>query len=699
MRNSETLQHRLGKALSACADNMVCLTATPVQTGLENLFRLLNILNESEFQNEDVFLAQCEANRPVIRAGLALRSIPPDLQTTVRELNRLQESEYTKPLTSTEFYESILDRCGSVHSLTRNDLVTLQRDVNELSLTGSIISRTRKIEVLQDRTVRTAKVISVNFNATEREFYDSVANLYSHIRPDLRGLGFVFAVQSAFRATASCIPAAAMRFREKLSSNHSIFAGLAVDFEDEHESPRSSAFAKIAESISSQIQRIESALEVLTNDDSKFDALVDALMKIWEDDGRNDRSRRKVVLFAYFKPTLAYLETRLQEFAIQSRLINGDIPIPERERLISEFASNSEVLVLLSSEVGSEGLDLQFASVIVNYDLPWNPMVVEQRIGRLDRIGQVSPRVIVLNLVAEGTIEKNILYRLYERIGVFEESIGDLEPILGDSIERLTLDLIRENLSDDEQRERVDQSANALHAERLSAEKLSRATDSLMATDQSFLDEIDGLIGNKKVPDNSELYSFVSEYLKTKYTGSKFPSSIVTRVSPMQTTKAVGDRLLEMFPNDSEALRFGRMLRTGRVAVTFNQDAALKDAKSELIHSRHPLVRLVCVEQDRNRLEMQRSYGLTLIADSSFGINADSPKELAFEIHLFEIKGVRPKVTFEAFFIDARDETLLPTSIAEKLMHAMLENSSALDPRPSLDPEMVDRISQDLRRW
>ena len=72
--------------------------------------------------------------------------------------------------------------------------------------------------------------------------------------------------------------------------------------------------------------------------------------------------------------------------------------------IIDTFCNNSEMDVLLSSEVGSEGLDLQAASVVVNYDLPWNPMVVEQRIGRLDRIGQASDTIVILNLVAAGTI-------------------------------------------------------------------------------------------------------------------------------------------------------------------------------------------------------------------------------------------------------------------------------------------------------
>ena len=81
------------------------------------------------------------------------------------------------------------------------------------------------------------------------------------------------------------------------------------------------------------------------------------------------------------------------------------------------FKDDPELQILLSSEVGSEGLDFQFCHILVNYDLPWNPMRVEQRIGRLDRLGQKSDRIIIVNLSLPGTIEHRILHRLYGRPG------------------------------------------------------------------------------------------------------------------------------------------------------------------------------------------------------------------------------------------------------------------------------------------
>ena len=107
--------------------------------------------------------------------------------------------------------------------------------------------------------------------------------------------------------------------------------------------------------------------------------------------------------------------------------------------------------ILLSSKVGSEGLDFQFCDTLFNYDLPWNPMEVEQRIGRLDRIGQESPTIRIFNFWIEGTIEERILGKLYERINIFERSVGELEMILGKEVSFIEKDLLMKRLIQEEE--------------------------------------------------------------------------------------------------------------------------------------------------------------------------------------------------------------------------------------------------------
>jgi len=109
---------------------------------------------------------------------------------------------------------------------------------------------------------------------------------------------------------------------------------------------------------------------------------------------------------------LRYLLQHLTAHNIRVGLIHGDVPDEERTTLRERFSrpkGDPDALdVLLSSEVGCEGLDFQFCDCLVNYDLPWNPMRVEQRIGRLDRYGQQSETVAIYNIVTPGTVDFDI---------------------------------------------------------------------------------------------------------------------------------------------------------------------------------------------------------------------------------------------------------------------------------------------------
>ncbi len=136
----------------------------------------------------------------------------------------------------------------------------------------------------------------------------------------------------------------------------------------------------------------------------------------------------KVLVFTSFRRTLQALADQVDRAGLPAAVYHGSLPRQEKERAVAAF--RDEVPVLLSTESAGEGRNLQFCHVMVNVDLPWNPMQIEQRLGRLHRVGQERD-VLLTNLVTGGTIEQRILRVLEAKINLFELVVGELDMILG----------------------------------------------------------------------------------------------------------------------------------------------------------------------------------------------------------------------------------------------------------------------------
>ena len=140
----------------------------------------------------------------------------------------------------------------------------------------------------------------------------------------------------------------------------------------------------------------------------------------------------KVLVFTEFRETQRYLREVLSDRRWGINLFHGQLSADEKDHAVARFKVGGGPQLLISTEAGGEGRNLQFCHLLVNYDLPWNPMRIEQRIGRLDRIGQEHV-VSIFNFDVKDTIEQRILEVLEQRIGVFQETVGGLDPILGDT--------------------------------------------------------------------------------------------------------------------------------------------------------------------------------------------------------------------------------------------------------------------------
>lgn len=152
-------------------------------------------------------------------------------------------------------------------------------------------------------------------------------------------------------------------------------------------------------------------------------AKADALLKILQSAGKEH-----VLIFTHFQATLDALAKRLTAAGIDFILYHGGLTIQQKDEAIRRFEEEGHVL--LSTEAAGEGRNLQFCHIMVNFDLPWNPQRIEQRVGRIHRVGQTE-RVEIFNLSAEGTVEDYLLNILDRKLNMFELVIGEMEMILG----------------------------------------------------------------------------------------------------------------------------------------------------------------------------------------------------------------------------------------------------------------------------
>lgn len=270
------------------------------------------------------------------------------------------------------------------------------------SLLADVMIRNKRSDVDIKFTKRYAKTIEVKLSPIEKKFYDLISNFVkNNYNENKKGISqFTLKIMQAELGSSVY---AVMPTLKKLLCNDNI----------------SSENKKSIESF------LEIAKEICTK---KFEENTKGktLMKIIED--FND----KIIVFTKYKPTIEFLEQLLKQNNYKVAVFHGGMTRKEKEAQIDYFRKEAQVLI--STEAGGEGRNLQFCNALLNYDLPWNPMAIEQRIGRIHRVGQERD-VHIFNLEAKDTIESYILELLDKKINMFELVVGEVDMILGDLTE------------------------------------------------------------------------------------------------------------------------------------------------------------------------------------------------------------------------------------------------------------------------
>jgi superfamily II DNA or RNA helicase len=581
MRNSATTTFRLGETLAASAGAVLCVSATPVNNSNADLRSLLRLVDEDFFESDVLFNDLLEANRPTVQLSNALARPNVDMETVRTAVAQMGTSRF---INDVPLYETLREAVARLDPTNKAELAQCQNLAEKLNMLGQYVNRTRRVQVKENRPLRVPVVLEVDYSPEEMRLYKSILHLVRRqCERDNRPFHVFRVLQFQLRA-ASCLPAIVQECREGRLGNldellDEAVGGSALDeFADEDEEIGWN-FAEIVGLLNYDFEA----------HDTKYAQLRDCLLQKIPDE--------KVLIFAFYHRTLDYLYRRLRADGISVTVIHGRIDNDQRWREIERFRDPGGPRVLLSSEVGSEGIDLQFCRVLVNYDMPWNPMRVEQRIGRVDRVGQQSPRISIVNFKIRDTIEERLYDRLHMKLERFANSLGDLDDVIGQEVKQLTIAVLSRELTPVQEAQLIDQSERVIEERLLQIQALEDSGEVLVGLSDYVQRKIeeDRHKGRYIRPD--ELEDYVSDFFEREYRGCAVSHNTPAPGCLKIQFSHEAQCALAEFMEDDRSLS-ARQLRQHEVCFTFRSDVHQRLAPQlrgsvHFINHLSPLVRWI----------------------------------------------------------------------------------------------------------
>ena len=640
MRNPDTATHQLGQFLREATEHIVLLSATPINLKNDDLFSLLNLVDPDSFRFREQFQDVLAANEPLQRARLATLG---KQDTPESVLTHIQEAQRHPVLSGSKQLESLandLSQWGN-RPWQIADRVQLADRIERVNSLSRALTRTRKVDVTERKVVRHPVVKSIPMSEVERGFYELVTDAikeyaWSHDVSD----GFLLATPQ--RQLSSCMFAAAASWTAQDVQNETeelLYEDLGIELAKK-------AISGFRQFLLEEI-RGKYNLAALRRHDSKFDCLSEVLHDFF-----SKYPSEKVVLFSYFRGTLNYLAERLGASGVQSLVLMGGMK-EDKTDVIERFRTDPTIRILLSSEVASEGVDLQFCRFLINYDLPWNPMKVEQRIGRIDRLGQIADKIDILNLVYADTIDSRIVQRLYERLNLFERALGSLEAVLGEQIQELTADLLTGRLTPDEEEQRIAQTALALERQSQSERALEEQAGQLIAHSDHILKRVHAARDFSRHISDEDIVVYVRDYLEKHSPGYRWvevesdPPSVELTLSPMTLAK------LESFISERRLYGLTRLAEGGARRCRFANKVRGNIGGIEQISQFHPLVRFI--SDQIQSLEAHSGELISVRVPAAFDLAANTvPGQYAFSVHRWTFEGLRTEEAIRARVVNIR---------------------------------------------
>ena len=651
LRNRETTTSQLARLARTVSDYIVLLTATPIHLRSNDLHELLRLVDEGMFDRGQSFTELLEANAPLVRARELVvggapsgaTSLPEHLELELRNADRnplLQDNRQLKRLLDERVWTEDFSNPANVARVAER--------LDRLNLLGHTVTRTRRREVQEHRPERDVKAVPVEATPAEMEFYSNVTRL-------VRDYCMASDVSAAFlevtpqRQMSSSMPAALRQWQQGTGGGYE-----ALDDWTDEEGPLKSELIAQARQLGD--------LDALWTRDSKYERL-SALLSDW----LHKEPDSKVIVFSSYLATLDYLEERLKQRGIPCMVLQGSTS--DKDHAVEQFRQSPSAQVLLSSEVGSEGIDLQFAKLVINYDLPWNPMRVEQRIGRVDRLGQKASQIHVRNLFYKDTIDARIHERLMDRLGIFEGALGGLEPILGEVVRNLRKQLFTTHLTPEQEDQRIEQARFALENRRRAEEELEREAAHLTAYGDYVLRQIGAARDLHRSISAADLVKYVTDYLRMHYRGCLFRQipghDLLFDIDLSNEARFDLANFIRQEKLDGDSRLTRSSLREVRCRFENSTVPRIRRGE-EAINQFHPLVRFVSSRLEVSEERRRPAVAVRLGASRLLG--KVGPGIYGFSVQRWSVRGLRH---------------------AEKLSYAAIPVAPAGDPLRSGDAELL----------
>lgn len=692
MRNKETQTYKGAEIIMCQANAAVFLTATPVMISTENLYNLLHLLDNTRYYNYQIFDNRLQENRPFVDALTDLNHHVP-LPVIAKNLNEAEiltrffsdeveifshQTTVGKAFADDAMYQEIIQMLnGEDNSKNR---ARLQYLISSMSMMNNIFSRTRKREVTTDmsQAERKPHMRKVVLTEEERIEFDRVIEEYKDDNSYTDYWGEEVLTQGGALGLV----------QKKRQVASSVYAYLNTE------------------------SNLDKGIDEYADyTDAKFEELLRIIDEVFR------HGIKKIVIFALFRKTLKYLQIRFKQRGFGTLMIHG--MVENRIDILDEFKNNPNAHILLSSEVGSEGLDMQFCNSMVNYDLPWNPMVVEQRIGRIDRFGQKSPTVNIYNVIVADSIQEDIYIRLLDRIGIFRGTIGDMEAILDAPLERggsvtiqdvynkLEKELYTSRLTEDEKRRKIAEIELAIANEKESIKHLEEGLDNALTNDAYFKDEINRIQNNNAYVTEIELRNYLESAIRQELTTCslvKVEKDIYELQLPLSNPRILLNFLTQNQPNGEENATMFRQFRNEiedkqAIRMTFNQQVAYDNSKLLFMNIYNPIIQACLNYFRKHDDESKTSFCYALSSDDIL------KKDTAYYMVVYQMSITRkvlgvPKRTDSLlpllYSVDEQrvitEETMIDRIFSRSQTEGMEHNASNRD----IDPEMLQDMRYDF---